>query len=157
MTKNAHEYAAKLTWTDSTGQGTLDYKSYSRDYRVAVTGKPDLAGSADAMFRGDAGKHNPEDLFLIAISSCHLLTYLALCARKGVRVTAYEDDVSGTLRLTPDGGGRFEEVTLRPTVTVSDSAHVALATELHDRAHALCFIAQSCSVPIRHEPDVTAA
>jgi organic hydroperoxide reductase OsmC/OhrA len=156
MTKGMHEYTARLIWNDSTGGGTIDYASYSRQYHVLVAGKPDLVGSADAAFRGEADKHNPEDLFLAAISSCHMLSYLALCARKGVRVLAYEDEVHGRLKLSADGGGKFEEVTLHPRVKISDDAHVDVAMQLHDTAHKLCFIAQSCSVPIRHEPSVRA-
>ena len=157
MTKGTHEYAARLIWNDSTGEGTVDYASYSREYRVHIAGKPDLVGSADATFKGEASKHNPEDLFLTAISSCHLLSYLALCARKGVRVLAYEDEARGLLKLTPDGGGKFEVVILHPHVTIAGSEHAELAMQLHDTAHKLCFIAQSCSVPIRHEPVIRTA
>ncbi|MGZ8868580.1 MAG: OsmC family protein, partial [Thermoanaerobaculia bacterium] len=104
------------------------------------------------MFRGDPGRHDPEDLFLTAISSCHMLSYLALCARRGINVIAYEDDARGTLVLDGDGG-RFSEVTLRPKVTIS-SGDLDRAKELHHRAHEECFIANSCSVPIRCEATV---
>ena len=154
MTKGMHEYAARLVWNDTTGEGTADYARYSRQYSISIAGKPDLIGSADAAFKGEPGKHNPEDLFLAAISSCHVLTYLALCARKGVRVLAYEDEARGTLKLSADGGGKFEEVVLHPRVTIVGSEHAELAMQLHDMAHKLCFIAQSCSVPIRHEPTI---
>lgn len=155
--KNTHDFAARLVWNDTTGEGTADYSSYSRQYRLLIDGKPELLGSAAAMFRGEADKHDPEDLFLAAIASCHMLTYLALCARKGVRVLGYEDEARGTLKLNADGGGRFEEVTLHPRVTIAGSEHAALALELHDRAHELCFIAQSVSVPIRHEARIEEA
>ena len=123
---------------------------------MSISGKPDLFGSADAAFRGDTGIHNPEDHFLAAIAGCHMLSYLALCARRGVSVLSYEDHASGLLRLRPDGGGAFERVTLAPTVVVADAAHVALAIELHDRAAELCFIAGSCRTPIEHRPTVAA-
>lgn len=149
-----HEYAGRLTWTGNLGEGTASYDGYGRGYRFAIAGKPDLAGTADPAFRGDAAVHNPEDFFLAALSSCHMLAYLALCARGGVRVTAYEDDARGTLALHPGGGGRFEEVVLRPTVTVADAATAERAARLHETAHARCFIASSCSVPIRVEPTI---
>jgi organic hydroperoxide reductase OsmC/OhrA len=157
MAHGEHAYAARLVWDGNTGRGTSGYTVYGREHRVLVDGKPELAGSADPAFRGDPRRHNPEDLFLAAISSCHLLSYLALCARQGVNVLSYEDDARGTLRLDAGGGGRFTEVTLHPEVVIADGGDVELATALHDRAHALCFIASSCSVPIRHQPAVRTA
>ena len=154
MTANAHEYTARLAWTGNNGTGTANYASYGRGYRITIPGKADLHGSADAAFRGDPGIHNPEDHFLAAISGCHMLSYLALCARGGVRVLSYEDHATGLLLLRPDGGGAFERVTLAPTVVVADEAHVTLAIELHDRAAELCFIAGSCRTPIEHRPNV---
>ena len=152
----AHDYSAHIIWEGNKGQGTATYSGYGREYRVLVSGKPDLAGSADPMFRGDSARHNPEDLFVAAISGCHLLSYLALCARQGVRVLSYEDEARGRLKLDADGGGRFEEVRLHPHVTIQGQGEEnrALALKLHEEAHRLCFIANSCSVPIRHEATV---
>ena len=152
--EKGHAYDARLFWEGNTGEGTAGYTTYGRQYRAEVDGKPDLSGSADPAFRGDAGRHNPEDLFLIAIAGCHMLSYLALCAKHGVRVVAYEDAVHGTLALDRTGGGRFTEVVLHPVVTVAAGSDRALAAKLHDTAHERCFIAASCSVPIRHEPVV---
>lgn len=149
MTKTEHTYAAQLIWEGNTGEGTASYAGYSRQYRVVVTGKPDLTGSADPAFRGDASKHNPEDLFLTSISACHMLFYLSLCARKGIRVLSYEDEVQGRMAVHTGGGGKFDEVTLNPTVSIQGEANLALAAQLHDTAHELCFIANSCSTPIR--------
>jgi organic hydroperoxide reductase OsmC/OhrA len=116
---------------------------------VEVEGKPELPGSADPLFRGDPARHNPEDLFLAAIATCHMLSYLALCARHGIRVVAYHDEASGVLALERDGGGRFTAVELNPIVTIAGDADGALAEGLHHTAHERCFIAGSCSVPIR--------
>ena len=154
MAHGEHAYTARVVWEGNTGQGTAGYTAYGRDYRVEVAGKPHLAGSADPAFRGDAHRHNPEDLFLAAISACHMLFYLSLCARGGVRVLAYADQARGTMRVDADGGGRFEKITLHPEVTIADEAHTELAMRLHDTAHELCFIARSCSVAIRHEATV---
>ena len=151
---NKHEYATRLIWNGNLGSGTSTYAGYSRDYTVAIEGKPVLRGSADPMFRGNADFHNPEDLFVTAISSCHMLSYLALCARNKISVLAYEDDAKGTLVLTPDGGGHFEEVTLHPVVTISDQSDESLAVSLHEKAHEQCYIASSCKVPIHHKPTV---
>jgi organic hydroperoxide reductase OsmC/OhrA len=150
----AHSYTARVVWTGNTGDGTGSYASYSRDHVVRIAGKPDLAGSADAAFRGEAGRHNPEDLFVASIAACHMLVYLGVCARHGVRVLSYEDEATGTLTLDRSGQGRFEEVVLRPVVGIAEGSDAEVAIELHEQAHVRCFIASSCSVPIRHEPSV---
>ena len=124
--------------------------------RVTIAGKPDLNGSADPAFRGDAAVHNPEDHFLAAISGCHMLSYLALCAREGVNVIAYADNARGIIHLS-GGSGAFEQVTLHPVVTIEDPGQSSLATALHDRAAECCFIANSCRVRIEHRPVVHVA
>ncbi len=155
--KKAHDYKAHLVWDGNLGTGTTSYTGYGRKYRLQIDGKPELTGSADPMFRGDANAYNPEDLFVAALSSCHLLSYLALCARMKINVVAYEDNASGTLLLRPDGGGSFESVTLRPTVTIAPGSDEKRALELHDTAHDLCFIAASVKVPVNHEPQIRIA
>ena len=152
--RNSHDYKARLIWDGNLGTGTTSYTGYGRKYRLQVEGKPELVGSADPMFRGDANVYNPEDLFVAALSSCHLLSYLALCARTKINVVAYEDNASGTLLLKPDGGGVFESVTLRPVVTVAPGSDEKRAMELHEQAHDLCFIAASVKIPVLHEPQI---
>jgi organic hydroperoxide reductase OsmC/OhrA len=152
--KKAHDYKAHLVWDGNLGTGTTSYQGYGRKYRLQIDGKPDIIGSADPMFRGDANVYNPEDLFVAALSSCHLLSYLALCARSKINVVAYEDNAIGTLVLTPNGGGIFESVTLRPVVTLAPGSDEQKAAELHEQAHDLCFIAASVKIPVLHEPTV---
>ena len=151
-----HTYAARLTWQGNAGTGTSSYTAYGREYQVLIDGKASLTGSADAHFRGDPALHNPEDLFVAARSACHMLAYLALCARRGVRVIEYEDHARGTL-LTSADGGRFESVTLHPVVTIAEGSDRGMAEQLHDTAHAQCFIASSCSTPVRHEVTIRVA
>lgn len=154
MSGTTHEYRTRVVWDGNRGNGTADYATYGREYRLLMDGKPDIDGSADPMFRGDRAKPNPEDLFVAAISSCHLLSYLALCARNGISVASYEDDAVGRMSFSPDGSGKFVEVILHPRVSIA-SGDLALATELHRKAHEQCYIANSCSCPIRNEPMVT--
>ena len=150
--KNAHDYKARLVWDGNLCDGTSTYTGYGRKYRVQFDGKPDLPGSADPIFRGDANIYNPEDLFVAALSSCHLQSYLALCARSKINVIAYEDEASGTMVMRPDGGGKFESVTLRPSVTLAPGSDEKRAMDLHETAHDMCFIAASVSIPVLHEP-----
>ena len=157
MRNGEHHYQSHLTWDGNRGDGTSSYQSYGREYRIEFEGKPVLHGTADVAFRGEADKHNPEDLFLAAIVSCHMLSYLALCAKYSVNVVAYEDSASGMMKEDARGGGRFEEVTLRPVVTVASDDQREKALELHERAHELCYIASSCSVPIHHQATIQVA
>ncbi len=151
-----HLYAVDLKWCRASGGTTTTYKAYSREYVVDVNGKPALRGSADPHFLGDAALHNPEDLLVASLSACHLLSYLAECARAGIEVVAYEDDARGEMTLI-DGAIRFREVVLHPKVAIADAARVEEAHTLHERAHAVCFIANSVNFPVRHVAVVTAA
>ena len=157
MSTPAHRYATQVVWEGNLGEGTASYDLYGRAYRVLVVGKPDLPGSADPAFRGDADRHNPEELFLAALSACHMLVYLALCARRGLQVVAYEDAATARLELDVRGGGRIVDVTLRPEVTIASGADAAMAAQLHEDARARCFLASSCAVPIRHAASVKVA
>ncbi|MGH6901078.1 MAG: OsmC family protein [Geminicoccaceae bacterium] len=150
-----HHFAARLVWTGAAEGPTRDYASYSRDYRIEVEGKPPLEGSSDPAFRGDAGRLNPEDLLVMALSACHMLSYLALCARAGIEVVAYEDQASGTMAIK-DGRMRFTEVTLAPAVTIA-AGDPAQAEALHEEAHGACFIANSVNFPVLNVPTVTSA
>lgn len=147
-----HRYALSLEWTGDRGSGTSDHRSYGRDHVVRAAGKPDLLGSADRPFRGDADRWNPEETLISALAQCHLLSYLHAAAAAGVVVVGYSDEPTGTMRQTDGGGGHFVEVTLRPVVTVRDPAHVELATSLHQGASERCFIAASVAFPVHHEP-----
>ncbi len=154
MSTGAHTYALELEWLGDLGQGTSTYEGYSREHVVRIAGKPDLRGTADPMFRGDAALHNPEDLLLAALSQCHLLTYLALCARARINVVHYRDRAEGTLLLTNDGGGHFTEAVLRPAVVVAEPRMLDRALHFHGEVHKYCFIARSVNFPVCCEPEV---
>jgi organic hydroperoxide reductase OsmC/OhrA len=148
----AHSYAVQVTWTGNLGTGTSGYRAYSRDHEVTADGPGPLAGSSDPAFRGDRARWNPELEFTAALSQCHMLWYLHLCADSGVTVVSYTDDATGTMTEEADGGGRFTEVTLRPAVVVAAAEMVPAATRLHEQASAKCFLANSVNFPVRHEP-----
>jgi organic hydroperoxide reductase OsmC/OhrA len=151
-----HHYTTSIRWTGNTGQGTSGYKTYERAYEIHVSGKPTIPGSSDPAFRGDPARYNPEEMFVAALSSCHMLWYLHLCADAGVLVTAYEDQAEGTMDESATGTGRFIKVTLKPRVRVTQASAVERANALHDRAHELCFIANSVNFPVEHEAIVEA-
>ncbi|CAN5625794.1 OsmC family protein [soil metagenome] len=148
-----HFFEARLDWTGANGGPVRDYEGYSREYRLQMAGKPDLAGSAAVPFRGDGSLPNPEDLLLASVAACHLLSYLAECARAGMVVMAYEDEC--TARMTfHDGKMRIVEAHLKPRVRVSPESDLSKAESLHERAHEVCFIANSVAFPIHCEPTI---
>lgn len=149
---NTHHYEATINWKGNLGQGTKEYRGYSRNHEAQIASKPVIELSSDPAFRGDKTRHNPEELLVISISSCHMLWYLHLCAVAGVVVTDYSDNATGILEESPDGSGKFSEVVLHPIVTVQTTDIVDKAKELHKEAHKMCFIANSCNFPIKHEP-----
>ena len=150
-----HHYPVRMTWTGNTGQGTRTYTAYRRTHEYSVPGKPVIPGSSDPNFRGDATRYNPEELLVMSISSCHMLWYLHLCAEANVVVTAYEDEATGTMVEVKETGGHFTEVTLRPRVTIEAGSDAAVAQSLHERAHHLCFVANSVNFPVRCEATIS--
>ena len=147
-----HNYSLTVEWTGNKGEGTSSYSSYERNHSVRAANKQKLFCSSDPAFRGDKTKYNPEELLVAALSSCHMLSYLHLCAEAGVVVTGYADNATGTMQETPDGGGHFSEVTLHPIVTVTEKSMIEKANELHKRDGELCFIANSCNFKVHHIP-----
>jgi organic hydroperoxide reductase OsmC/OhrA len=152
-----HHYAIELQWTGNQGTGTSDYRAYSRNHVLRGEGKPEIPGSSDPTFRGDRSRYNPEEMLVAALSSCHMLWYLHLCAEAGVVVESYEDSAQGTMVETADGGGKFSEVVLRPRVGLRPGSDHGKAAALHERAHHLCFIANSVNFPVRCEAEVVAS
>jgi organic hydroperoxide reductase OsmC/OhrA len=147
-----HHYALTLTWTGNNGSGTSGYREYERSHTVSIGNKPDLLGSSDPAFHGDKTRHNPEELLVAALASCHMLWYLHLCADAGIIVTQYTDDATGIMTEAPGETGRFTEVTLNPVVHVTDASMVDKAMDLHKTASAKCFISNSVNFPILHDP-----
>ncbi|MGB3461066.1 OsmC family protein [Rhodanobacter lindaniclasticus] len=151
-----HHYHVEVEWTGNLGTGTDGYRNYSRDHVIRIAGKAELAGSSDPTFRGDATRHNPEDMLVTALSTCHMLSYLHMATVAGVVVTAYTDAAEGTM-VTEGDGGRFAEVVLRPVVTISAASDPAKAEAAHEVAHHACFIANSVNFPVRCEPRTVVA
>lgn len=154
MLHKQHQYNAKLRWTGNRGTGTSHYRAYGRDHEITGDGKTiAIPASSTPVFRGDKDRYNPEELLIGALSGCHMLWFLHLCAQAGVTVTSYEDEADGTMEMNPDGSGQFTEVVLRPRVQYVEAPSRQNAEELHHRAHELCFIARSVNFPVRCEPE----
>ena len=148
---NSHEFQLETVWVGNQGSGTSDYKAYLRAHVIRASGKPEIQGSSDTVFYGDATRWNPEELLIAALSQCHMLSFLHVAQAAGVVVESYEDQASGVLETRPDGSGQITEVTLRPRIQVS-AGEVSQIPALHQRANELCFIANSVNFPVHHEP-----
>lgn len=105
-----------------------------------------IGASSSVAFGGDPEKANPEDMLVAALSSCHMLWFLALARAEGIRVESYADDAEGVLE-----GSRFSRVVLRPRVAFDREIDDELVHSLHSRAHERCFIANSVSCPVEVE------
>jgi organic hydroperoxide reductase OsmC/OhrA len=99
--------------------GTSGYRSYERAHEISAEGKPAIAASSDPVFRGDRTRWNPEELLLAALSACHQLAYLHLCADGGDRGGGVRRPRRGRDGEKPDGAGQFTRVMLRPKVTIA--------------------------------------
>lgn len=146
-----HLYETSLVWTGNKGSGTMDYRSYDRDFEIEIDGKPTISGSSDSIFMGDKTKYNPEDLLLASVSSCHMLWFLHLCSKNGIVVIEYKDNAIGTMTENANGSGKFTEVLLQPEVIISKKEDIDWANSLHEEANKMCFIASSLNFPVKHK------
>ncbi|MBX3273703.1 MAG: OsmC family protein [Sandaracinaceae bacterium] len=144
------EHVAKVRW--ERGGADFSYETYPRDHELEWGGGARTAASAALEYRGSASLPNPEELLVGALSSCHMLTFLAVCARKGVVVERYEDDARGVLEKNESGRLAVTRVTLRPRVTFAGEAPAPdVLARLHQQAHNGCFIAASVKTEVAIE------
>jgi organic hydroperoxide reductase OsmC/OhrA len=144
-----HHYEMQIEWTGNLGTGTSGYRDYSRNHVITSANKErPIDGSSDPAFRGDRSRYNPEELLVAALSACHMLSLLHLCADAGIVVTEYVDSASGTMAESADGSAQFSRVELHPQLKITDPARMEEAMHLHHRAHELCFIARSVNFPV---------
>ena len=136
------EHKIALKWFK--GDVPFTYDAYPRNHTITFKEGAPVTFSAAPAYKGD-----PEDMLVAALSSCHMLSFLAICAKKRITVEAYDDDATGWLE---NEGGKLwmTRVVLRPKVR-ADAAAETLA-EIHHLAHEACFIANSVRTTITVEP-----
>jgi organic hydroperoxide reductase OsmC/OhrA len=150
----SHAYRAQVRWEGSTGAGYRDYPRAHSAFMPPATEGLDL--SADPHFRGDADLPNPEQLLVLAASSCQLLSFLAVAARAGVEVVGYADDATG--EMPPDSQPlRVTRIVLRPVVTVRGEVDEGVVVRLLHDAHEECYVASSLRSEVVLEPEVRRA
>lgn len=149
---DSHHYKVRTTWNGHEAGQPFDYRSYDRTHLIEIAGKPPLRASADPTFLGDSRIHNPEDMLVAALSSCHMLSYLSICARARITVLSYTDEAEGLMVMDRADTGRFSDVLLKPVVGLAPGSDLEKARSLHEMAHKVCFIARSVNFSVRCEP-----
>ena len=147
----AHSYPLTLSWTGNTLEG-----SYSRNAVLSTAGKASIPVSSAPEYAGDALRWNPEDLLGSALATCHMLTFLALCAKAKVEIKDYEDHAEAVLD-TVDKVTRITKVHLRPIIRVPRGTSMAKVVDLFHKAHKYCFVANSVTCEAVLEPRVVEA
>ena len=144
------EHRVALSWQK--GEAPFTYEAYPRNHEIAFKdGAERLTASAAGAYRGDTSKADPEDLLVAALSSCHMLSFLAIAAKKRLTVLSYDDDAAGFLEQ--EGGKLWmTRVVLRPKVTFEPQLQPQLLAEIHHLAHESCFIANSVKTNVTVEP-----
>jgi organic hydroperoxide reductase OsmC/OhrA len=147
------DHHASVSWKRTSADFTYD--SYNRAHEVRFKGGAIvLPSSSAAAFKGDADRVDPEEEFVAALSSCHMLTFLAICARKRLTLDSYEDDAVGVLEKGENGKLWMTRVTLKPRVRFAPGIEVDAATlaEIHHKSHEDCFIANSVKTDVTVAP-----
>jgi organic hydroperoxide reductase OsmC/OhrA len=137
------EHVAEIRWKRETESFAYDH--YNRAHEWTFDAGVTVPGSAAPAYKGDADRVDPEEAFVAALSSCHLLTFLAIAAKKKLVVDAYEDRAVGHMDKNAQGKLAVTSVDLHPHVTFAPGVEVDAATlkKLHHDAHENCFIANS--------------
>lgn len=131
------------------GDVPFTYETYTRNHQITFKDGPTLMVSASPVYMGDPRHSDPEDLLVAALSSCHMLSFLAICAKKRITVEAYDDEAVGVLEKE-SGKIWMTRVTLRPKVRADADSDTL--QQIHHLAHQACFIANSVKTQVTVEP-----
>jgi organic hydroperoxide reductase OsmC/OhrA len=145
-------HRARIQWARK-GEA-FTYESYGRRHRWRFAGGAELDASSAPEYLGDAKLPNPEEALVAALSSCHMLTFLAIAARKRLTIDSYEDDAVGHMEKNADGKLAVTRVELRPRIAFSGERRPTPdeIAKLHESAHHNCFIANSVRTEVTVHP-----
>lgn len=150
MSDKEHRYYALCRWQGSTGVG---YDHYVRAHEISSPpAEATLRLSGDPAFRGDARLINPEQLLVMAASSCQLLSFLAVAARKRLDVVEYEDRAEGVMP-EDDKPVRVTRIVLKPRIVVKSGSKEAVLKAV-EIGHHECYIANSLKTDIQVQPEI---
>ena len=145
------EHRVSVTW-DRDG-GPFEYESFDRTHRWSFPGGSALEASSAPEYKGRADLPNPEQALAVALSSCHMLTFLSLAARKRLVVESYRDEASAFLGKDAEGRLAVTRVVLRPRIDFAGERPTPeVLARLHEQAHEHCFIANSVRTEVSVEP-----
>lgn len=146
------EFKVDVAWTRKTPD--FDPKTYDRTHTVRMTGGFSYAASSAAEFSGKAELPNPEEAFLAALSTCHMLTFLAIAANSKIIVDSYEDVVVARLEKNEKGRPCFKRVVLKPRLRFAAGSAPTedMLKRLHEKAHTNCIVANSLGASVEVEP-----
>ncbi len=142
------EHTAIIRWQNSAT--TMEYDSYPRDHDWEFPGGPAVRGSAAESYGGGKGCIDPEEGLVASVSACHMLTFLAVAAKKKMVVASYTDTPVGHLGKDAEGRIAVTRIELRPVVQFGPDTVVSAEDlrRLHDSAHRNCFIANSIKAEV---------
>ena len=146
------EHAATIEWKRTTPD--FSYATYTRDHVWRFGGGISVEASAAPAYKGNPALVDPEEAFVASLSSCHMLTFLALCTKERLVVDRYVDHAVGHLEKRADGRLCMARVVLRPRIEFGgDGPPPELLARLHHDAHEACFIANSVTTEVTAEED----
>ena len=139
----------ELNWT--IGDGELSFGKYSTDHKIKVTDETVINASAAPDYGGNPNNLNPEQALATAMSSCHMMTFLALAAKMKWPVKAYKDNAFAHIGKNSSGKMSVNKIELNPIVTFENNFTVSdeEMANMHDRSHRYCFIANSLSEEVK--------
>jgi organic hydroperoxide reductase OsmC/OhrA len=145
------EHRATIDWQRSSADFT--YMTYNRAHDWQFTSAT-VPASATKEYRGDESRVNPEEALVASLSSCHMLTFLAVAAKRKLSLDAYRDEAVGVLEKNAEGKLAITRVTLRPQIKWSPGVTVSAddLEKMHHDAHVGCFIANSVKTEVVVEP-----
>ena len=146
------EHKITLTW--KRGDTPFEYQKYPRDHAWKFEGGHEMQASAAPAYLGNAKLVNPEEAFVAALSSCHMLTFLAVACKKKFVLDEYVDEAVGHMEKNAEGKLAITRVTLRPRLKFSGDKQPTAEElkEMNHTAHEQCFIASSVKTEVTIEP-----
>jgi organic hydroperoxide reductase OsmC/OhrA len=152
LSKRMSEHKVTLTW--QRGGKPFDYQKYSRDHIWRFDGGHETQASAAPAYLGNQNLVDPEEAFVASLSSCHMLTFLAIACKKKFVLDEYIDDAVGHMEKNADGRLAITRVTLRQRLKFSGEKQPTPQEieEMNHGAHEQCFIANSVKTDVKVEP-----
>jgi organic hydroperoxide reductase OsmC/OhrA len=145
------EHVVDVSW--SRGEHEFTYQSYSRDHTWTFDGGDTVTASANPAYLGSETAVDPEEAFVAALSACHMLTFLAIAAKKRLVVNTYNDRAVGVMAKNEAGRLAITTVTLSPRIVFAGAEpDPTTLDQMHHLAHEQCFIANSVTTKVTVVP-----